>query len=845
MKYQVLSWGGNNLGQCGIVSNTREEYIVVPSLIPHLLGLQIVTVTCGAAHSMAITANGILYSWGAGGKGQLGSGRISNESEPKKVEGIPAVEAVACGIFHTLVLCCNKRLYGFGGNSYGELGLGIKDVVLLPNLVPLDTYENSDIMHIACGGGHSLLVDSGGSLFAAGSNTSGQLGQSSVDDSSTFEQIIALSGTPIAFVACGEEYSCAISYTRQVFTWGLGIAGQLGNGELNNCSTPGLLSELNDKGVESIACSQSQVFAICADGAVFTWGLNMDTVHLNFLEFSSLDKSSFVTRPIPVPSFTKKRRARMFSCGRKHYCLITMGVYGPNSYLMIGNKEISAGEALIYDAGSSIKLMIQACDEYNKACSNGGSLLSGVISSAEKKFNPFSCALTIDDDLDGKYSTRFKLERAGKYELAITIDGVHIRGSPFEVHIQPLSPSLDNSFITCDSHQSTVTCMLKETLNYSIHLRDEFMNQVAGDYACGINCRRIDGTTVFTSEMSNDTSISFLLDFAGLYTVHGWISDRGNEISSSYQLSVVDNSCSLSAQNFTFSIPESATAGISFHVRICTDPKIFKSVDAKLMKVIFKPLNHSLSPRAIVRYGGNFNPLSETHFLITADKENSMLALVDSLNIAGDYLVTISYSSLDIYSTSFLILHSNPSTEYTEVINTHLFFSDWIENTEKMFSVQIRDKYGNRVLSTDDKIEAYIKRVQGNSILKTFDVLNEGSGIYTCRSFLDIAKQTNSDYVVHIKLNDKDIFYSPFSIEFGPHNESSDVSDFPPIIGKASQSFPHTCTMIDKFDITRHRALEVLKKEQRKFAAEREERRKKQSIKRTGGGFLVKFSNEI
>mmetsp|Transcript_18006 Transcript_18006/g.24715 ORF Transcript_18006/g.24715 Transcript_18006/m.24715 type:complete len:102 (-) Transcript_18006:1011-1316(-) len=45
--------------------------------------------------------------------------------------------------------------------------------------------------------------------------------------------------TRIALCACGEEYSAAVSRGEgDVFTWGLGIAGQLSNGELSNRDHP-------------------------------------------------------------------------------------------------------------------------------------------------------------------------------------------------------------------------------------------------------------------------------------------------------------------------------------------------------------------------------------------------------------------------------------------------------------------------------------------------------------------------------------------------------------------------------------------------------------------------------
>jgi alpha-tubulin suppressor-like RCC1 family protein len=47
-----------------------------------------------------------------------------------------------------------------------------------------------------------------------------------------------------AFAACGEEFSCIVTRDRRVFAFGLGIAGQMGDGGLINYSSPTLIEAL-------------------------------------------------------------------------------------------------------------------------------------------------------------------------------------------------------------------------------------------------------------------------------------------------------------------------------------------------------------------------------------------------------------------------------------------------------------------------------------------------------------------------------------------------------------------------------------------------------------------------
>jgi hypothetical protein len=66
-------------------------------------------VACGGEHSMALTADGEVYSCGAGNKGQLGQGSGKNEQFPRLVARLKAtrrdVLEVACGNNGTLVIC--------------------------------------------------------------------------------------------------------------------------------------------------------------------------------------------------------------------------------------------------------------------------------------------------------------------------------------------------------------------------------------------------------------------------------------------------------------------------------------------------------------------------------------------------------------------------------------------------------------------------------------------------------------------------------------------------------------------------------------------------------------------
>jgi tetratricopeptide (TPR) repeat protein len=50
---EVMTWGGNQHQQCGL--HIQDEHLLLPSLVPLLIGIPVVAVACGAAHTLALT----------------------------------------------------------------------------------------------------------------------------------------------------------------------------------------------------------------------------------------------------------------------------------------------------------------------------------------------------------------------------------------------------------------------------------------------------------------------------------------------------------------------------------------------------------------------------------------------------------------------------------------------------------------------------------------------------------------------------------------------------------------------------------------------------------------------
>src|SRR5689334_3487304 len=82
-------------------------------------------VECGACHSLILTTDHKILSFGDNSSGQLGLGHKIDQDNPQLIESLNDVKKCSGAGCHTLVLTKDRRLYSFGCNQNGRLGLGL------------------------------------------------------------------------------------------------------------------------------------------------------------------------------------------------------------------------------------------------------------------------------------------------------------------------------------------------------------------------------------------------------------------------------------------------------------------------------------------------------------------------------------------------------------------------------------------------------------------------------------------------------------------------------------------------------------------------------------------------
>ncbi|GAM25008.1 hypothetical protein SAMD00019534_081830 [Acytostelium subglobosum LB1] len=228
----VYSWGNNTGGRLGL--GTTGDFIFSPTIIPFFEDQCVASISCGQEFSMALCNGGSLYSWGQGTMGNLGykvEGGLNFQKSPRLVKDLPPSKQVSCGNWHTMVLSEEGEVYTFGSNRDGRLGVASPDSTHIPQRVKLD----KSIKKIGAGlNFNAVLSEHSNFVFTWGSNENSQLGVllEGHKKSTWMPQLVrALLPYPINTIEVGYEHVVVLTDTGEVITFGSNSHQQCGDGE--------------------------------------------------------------------------------------------------------------------------------------------------------------------------------------------------------------------------------------------------------------------------------------------------------------------------------------------------------------------------------------------------------------------------------------------------------------------------------------------------------------------------------------------------------------------------------------------------------------------------------------
>ena len=243
---------------------------------------RVVAVSAGAQHNLAITADGALWSWGFGSApgsapgapwGQLGHGDTQDQLLPKKVEAFAGrrVVTVSAGARHSLATTADGAAWSWGLGGAGRLGHGDQQRQLLPKKV--EAFAGRRVVAVSAGDRHSIALTADGAVWSWGDGDWGRLGHGDMQGQLLPRKIETFAGRRVVAVSAGNRHSIAITADGAVWSWGSGGVGKLGHGDEQNQLLPKKVEAFAGQRVVAVSAAEYNSFAIAADGGVYVLGV--------------------------------------------------------------------------------------------------------------------------------------------------------------------------------------------------------------------------------------------------------------------------------------------------------------------------------------------------------------------------------------------------------------------------------------------------------------------------------------------------------------------------------------------------------------------------------------------
>ncbi|MDR0664504.1 MAG: hypothetical protein LBF86_03175 [Helicobacteraceae bacterium] len=230
-------------------------------------------ITSGAT----INDKGEVFVWGFRGSGQQGNGKISvsSSNKPAKVESLTNIVQLTGGAYHLIALDQDGNLYGWGQSGYGETGCKPNTGIYVTT--PCKVLNN--IVQAAAGEYFTIALSNDGKVYAFGHNLYGQLGNGNSKNSQT-PVLVDLGGEKARLIGGAYEGAFAVTENNKVYAWGDNEASGLGfqgtnYGVQKIVRTPTHITNLDQYAskIIYIAGGNGWSEALLDDGRVIGWGL--------------------------------------------------------------------------------------------------------------------------------------------------------------------------------------------------------------------------------------------------------------------------------------------------------------------------------------------------------------------------------------------------------------------------------------------------------------------------------------------------------------------------------------------------------------------------------------------
>ena len=285
-------------------------------------------------HTISLSDNGELYSFGE--SGSYAHGHKDPIFLCKKISSLKNVITIACGPSHTVILDHNGYVFTFGSNFRGALGISKTEKNLKRTFTP-QKVNLPRISQISCGKSFTLCVSEDQVLYSFGDNSFGQLGLGTNQKQYNEPQIID-TFIGIEFIQCGSYHSICKMENNDIYAWGCNSNGQIGIGSLTTKESSIIPCFDWPGDVIDIKCGRYHTLVLTSNQNVFSCGNN---------EYGQVGRDSDKQNSTILQKIEELSEIIRIECGEYHSMCIDIYnnfyIFGSNEYNQLGfnNKQIS------------------------------------------------------------------------------------------------------------------------------------------------------------------------------------------------------------------------------------------------------------------------------------------------------------------------------------------------------------------------------------------------------------------------------------------------------------------------------------------------------------------------
>ncbi|MGC4121741.1 MAG: hypothetical protein QM765_45625 [Myxococcales bacterium] len=299
---QAFSCGEGNFGQLGVGTSGNGAWRTTPQIITSL-GTNLVSVSSGYEHALALKSDGTVWGWGHNALGEVGDGTQTQRTSPVQLTALATAAqthgppvAISAGLRTSLALMTDGTVFVWGdnnwsvrGNNTGGGGAVMTTPVEVPNL--------TGVIAIAAGEKGMVALKSNGTAVCWGM---GLCETGAPKDLLTNVGGIAMTGPQIVLlrndgtvwkvlykvaikvdglseviaVASARDTFFALKSDGSLWAWGSNTFGELGNGTSGTGTTTVPAAVPNLSGVEAVATGYNHAFVLKSDSTIWGWGAN-------------------------------------------------------------------------------------------------------------------------------------------------------------------------------------------------------------------------------------------------------------------------------------------------------------------------------------------------------------------------------------------------------------------------------------------------------------------------------------------------------------------------------------------------------------------------------------------